>query len=204
LSSPIPESSYPSLVPYGWSDRWRALHADHPGTEPARVLRHDGTAYLLATPAKVLHAHVRANLDPQPSVGDWVACRDGEVVEVLPRSSLLRRRDVGGEREQPLAANVELVLLVCGLDRPVKSGRIDRGATLAWDAGATPAIVLTKAALVEPAARDELVARVHAEQPALDVVLTSAHEGVGLDDVLALVGQRFGRMIKEAQKRKGR
>ncbi len=136
--------------------------------------------------------------EPQPTVGDWVACRDGEVVDVLPRASLLRRRDVGGDREQPLAANVELVLLVCGLDRPVRSGRIDRGATLAWDAGAVPAVVLTKAALLEPAAGDELVACVRAEQPALDVLVTSASEGIGLDEVCSLVANRTVVMLGES------
>ena len=49
--------------------------------------------------------------------------------------------------EQSLAANVDVVLLVCGLDRPVKGSRIQRGVTLASDAGAEPVIVLTKAAL---------------------------------------------------------
>jgi ribosome biogenesis GTPase len=188
--------SFPSLLPYGWSDRWRALLADHPDAEPARVLRHDGTAYLLATAHDVAHANVRPHLDPQPTVGDWVAVRDGEVVGVLPRTGLLRRRDVGGDREQQLAANVDLVLLVCGLDRPVKPGRIDRGATLAWDAGATPAVVLTKAAVVPDA--EAIAARVRDEQPALDVVVTSAHEGIGLDAVRALVGDRTVVMLGES------
>jgi ribosome biogenesis GTPase len=198
LSSPNPDPTFSSLDPYGWSDRWRALLAEHPGTEPARVLRHDGTAYLIVTPTAIAHAHARPNLDPPPTVGDWLACSDGEVVDVLARTSLLRRRDVGGDREQQLAANVELVLLVCGLDRPVKPGRIDRGATLAWDAGATPAVVLTKAALVDAAARDQLVERVRAAHPALDLVVTSAHEGVGLDDVRALVGRRTVVMLGES------
>jgi ribosome biogenesis GTPase / thiamine phosphate phosphatase len=190
------ESPVPSLLSYGWSDRWRALLTDHDAAEPARVLRHDGTAYLLATPHGISQARIRPQLRPEPAVGDWLACRDGDVVAVLPRSSLLRRRDVGGEREQQLAANVDLVLLVCGLDRPVKPGRILRGATLAWDAGATPAVVLTKAAV--PADVDATVRRVQAENPALDVIVTSAHEGVGLDDVRALIGDRTVVMLGES------
>jgi ribosome biogenesis GTPase / thiamine phosphate phosphatase len=160
------------------------------------VLRHDGTAYLLAADHGIHQAHMRPNLDPAPTVGDWVVCRDHEVDAVLPRRSLLRRRAVGGDREQQLAANVDLVLLVCGLDRPVKPGRIDRGATLAWDAGATPAVVLTKAALVSGV--DAIVERVQAEHPALDVVATSAHEGIGLDAVRALIGDRTVVMLGES------
>jgi ribosome biogenesis GTPase / thiamine phosphate phosphatase len=187
---------FEALLPYGWSDRWRSLLADHPNAHPARVVRHDGTAYLLATVGGMVQHRVRSNLDVEPTVGDWVACRDGEVVAVLPRSSLLRRRDVGAEREQQLAANVDLVLLVCGLDRPVKAGRILRGATLAWDAGATPAVVLTKAA-VAPGA-DDIVARVRAEHPTLDVAVTSANEGSGIDEVTALIGERTVVMLGES------
>jgi ribosome biogenesis GTPase len=184
------------LRPYGWNDRWRAFLAEHPDSSPARVLRHDGTALLVATPDGVTQIRVRRNLDPEPTVGDWLACRDGDAVAVLPRTGLLRRRDVGGEREQPLAANVDLVLLVCGLDRPVKPGRIARGATLAWDAGATPAVVLTKAALATDA--EDTAARVAAENPALDVLVTSADEGIGIDELRALVADRTVVMLGES------
>jgi ribosome biogenesis GTPase len=187
---------YEVLHPYGWNDRWRAFLAAHPDSSPARVLRHDGTALLVATPDGVTQIRVRPNVEPDPTVGDWLACRDGELVAVLPRTGLLRRRDVGGDREQPLAANVDVVLLVCGLDRPVKPGRIARGATLAWDAGATPAVVLTKAAIAADA--DSIVARVQAEHPALDALVTSADEGIGLDRLRALVRARTVVMLGES------
>jgi ribosome biogenesis GTPase len=187
---------FEALLPYGWSDRWRSLLAEHPDARPARVVRHDGTAYLLATVDGTRQHRVRPNLDLEPAVGDWVACRDGEVTAVLPRSSLLRRRDVGGDREQQLAANVDLVLLVCGLDRPVKAGRILRGATLAWDAGATPAVVLTKSAIASGA--DDIVARVRADHPTLDVAVTSATEGSGVEEVAALIGERTVVMLGES------
>jgi ribosome biogenesis GTPase len=150
----------------------------------------------VATPDGVTQIRVRPNVEPDLAVGDWLACRDGELVAVLPRTGLLRRRDVGGDREQPLAANVDVVLLVCGLDRPVKAGRILRGATLAWDAGATPAVVLTKAAIAADA--HSIAARVRAEHPTLDVVVTSANERQGVDDVAALVGERTVAMLGES------
>ena len=68
---------------------------------------------------------------------------------LLDRASLLRRRAAGGDDHQLLAANLDLVLLVCGLDRPVTAGRIQRGEALAWDAGAHPVLVLTKADLAD-------------------------------------------------------
>jgi ribosome biogenesis GTPase / thiamine phosphate phosphatase len=107
---------------------------------------------------------------------------------VLPRASLLERRDVRREAPQPLAANVDVVLVTCGVDRPVKDGRIQRTATLAWEAGATPVVVLTK---VDTLGEDEVAAMVDevaAANPGLDVIATSASTGLGLDSLRAVVG----------------
>ena len=41
---------FSSLVPYGWTDRWSAFLSEHPDALPARVVRHDGAALLVATP----------------------------------------------------------------------------------------------------------------------------------------------------------
>jgi ribosome small subunit-dependent GTPase A len=190
---------HPDLVPFGFGDRWLAPLAEHPDCKPARVVRHDGSALLLATDDGMRAIPFRA-MDPSPTVGDWLAYRDDRVVAVLPRLSLLQRRAVGSDvdtaQPQPLAANVDLVLLVCGLDRAVKPGRIQRGATLAWDAGAVPAVVLTKAATVADAA--EVAARVEAENPGLDVVITSAHEAEGIDRLRALVRDKTVTMLGES------
>ncbi len=170
-------SSEHPLTPYGWSGRWAALLALHPDTEPARVLRHDGAALLVATTAGVVPAPFAERLAPEPAVGDWVALANGRPVAVLDRtSSLTRGRGAG---EQVLAANVDLVLLVCGLDRPVRVGRIERAATLAWDAGATPVVVLSKADLAPEAGAAR--AEVMASQPLLDVHVVSVETGAGLE-----------------------
>ena len=54
------------LAPYGWSDRWAALLADHPGCDPARVVRHDGSGLLLATTDGIVAAPLTRRLDPAP------------------------------------------------------------------------------------------------------------------------------------------
>jgi ribosome biogenesis GTPase len=155
------------------------------GAVPARVVRHDGVGLMLATPDGVEMAMFSTRLDPEPTVGDWVALVDGTPVAVLPRASLLRRRAALSDTEQALAANVDTVLLVCGLDRPVKAGRIHRGAALASDAGATPVVVLTKAAQVDDT--QPIVDRVRKKNPGVDVLVTSVKEGVGVDELRALV-----------------
>ena len=180
------------LAAYGWSDRWAALLADvdAPDAVPGRVVRHDGVALTLALPDGVRQVAFARSLDPAPAVGDWVAVADGAPVVVLPRTSLLTRRSATGEGVQQVAANVDGVLVVCGLDRPVRSGRIDRFVTLAWDAGAVPTVVLTKADLVDdPAA---VAAEVVDGHPGVDVVTVSVVDDRGIDAVRdRIAGQTF-------------
>jgi ribosome biogenesis GTPase len=141
------------------------------------VLRHDGVAVTVRTAAGDRVVPLRRGVEA-PTVGDWLALEGDHVVAVLDRSSLLRRRAAGGDGTQLLAANVDLVLLVCGLDRPVRSGRIQRGEALAWDAGATPVLVLTKADATTEL--DGVLAVIDEGHPGLEVHVTSASTGGGV------------------------
>jgi ribosome biogenesis GTPase len=165
------------LVALGWGDRWSALLAEHDGAEAGRVLRHDGVAVTVHTRHGDRVVPLRRGVEA-PTVGDWLALDGDQIVAVLERSSLLRRRAAGGEGTQSLAANVDLLLLVCGLDRRVRPGRIRRGEALAWDAGATPILVLTKADLVETL--DDVLAAVDRDHPGLEVHVTSIATGAGM------------------------
>lgn len=195
--------TFPSLVPYGWNGRWDALFASTgaatAGTDhrlPGRVVRHDGVALTLALPDGLRSVTLSRTLDPPPTVGDWVVV-DGDVpVAVLDRTSVLIRRSAHTDTPQQLAANVDAVLVVCGLDRPIRSGRIDRVITLAWDAGAVPAVVLAKADLVPDAT--ERARAVAAAHPGVDVVTTSAVEATGLDALHALVDGRTVVLVGES------
>jgi ribosome biogenesis GTPase len=185
------------LAPYGWNDRWAALLAQHwPDATPGRVVRNDGSALIVALPDGIEVATYEPNSALQPVVGDWVAVVAGHVEGILPRDGLLRRRSARSEAEQQLAANVDVVLLVCGVDRPVKTGRIQRGATLAWDAGAVPKVVLTKAALNEDL--DQIVAEVTGANPSLDVIITSVREGRGLDELREVIRDQTVVMLGES------
>ncbi len=168
---------------YGWDDGWAAAFDAAIGGDaaasPGRVVRHDNTALLVATAEGVRQYQMR--LDEPVAVGDWVVVRDGVVTDVLPRRSLMRRRDPDRGVEQLLAANVEIVGVVCGLDRPVKDGRIQRATLLAHDAGAEPLVVLTKADLVDDPG--PIVDDVRAGNPGVDVVVVSVPEGEGVDEL---------------------
>lgn len=182
-------SSTSALAAYGWDEGWEAAVAEVAGTGtavPGRVVRHDGVALTVATADGTDQYPMR--IDSSAAVGDWVVIRDGAVVDQLPRRSLLRRRDPDKGVEQLLAANVDVVGVVCGLDRPVKDGRIQRATLLAHDAGSEPVVVLTKADLVDdPAAA---IADVEAGSPGVEVLVVSVPAGRGVDDLRGrLAGQ---------------
>ena len=186
----------------GWSGRWEALLAEHgPGAEPGRVLRHDGVAVQVRTPAGDRSVKLRRGLQPV-AVGDWLAL-DGEVVlDVLGRASLLRRRAAGGDDQQLLAANVDVVLIVVGVDRPITAGRIQRGEALAWDAGAHPALVLTKADLADDL--DAIGAAVDGEHPGLERFVTSAATGTGIEELRSRVAGATSVLLGESGAGKSR
>jgi ribosome biogenesis GTPase len=196
----VPSAAPFDLRPLGWDDQWAdLLAATQPGATPARVLRHHGAGLVVGAADGVHSLMFTRRLTPEPTVGDWVALLDDEVVSVLPRRSLLRRRAAHGEGEQSLAANVDTVLLVCGLDRPVKDGRIQRGTAIAHDAGAAPVVVLTKAerasVAVDP---DAIAAELRATHPGVPVLVTSVKEGIGLDELRAVIAAGTVTMLGES------
>ena len=151
------------------------------GLVPALLTRVDRSAYDVLTPTGPLRVPaLPAPRDPRdaPTVGDWlaVAAVGLSVEEVLPRTSLLVRGTARGTSVgQPLAANVDHVLICLGLSGPLPLRRLERLLTLAWESGAMPVVVLTKADLcddVEAAVRE---VRPHA--PGCEVVAVSAATG---------------------------
>ncbi|MBL7502546.1 ribosome small subunit-dependent GTPase A [Frankia sp. CNm7] len=138
-----------------------------------------------------------------PSTGDWVALRPAAggtaatIAHVLPRRSALVRAAASGRSDpQVLAANVDLVAIVVAADVPPDLGRVERLLALGWESGGTPLIVLTKADAPghDPAgAPSPRTATRHDEiaavAPGVDVLVTSAVTGAGLD---ALAGTLAG------------
>jgi len=188
---------FDSLIALGWNGRWADLLREIPGEAvPGRVIRHDGVALVVAGTDGILIAPLGARFEPEPTVGDWVAMVDGRPVAVLERSSLLRRRAAMRDVPQVLAANVEVVLLVCGLDRPVKASRVQRGATLASDAGAQPVLVLTKAARNNDTRR--VADRIGAANPGIELIITSVREGIGVEELRTVTRDKTVAMIGES------
>jgi ribosome biogenesis GTPase / thiamine phosphate phosphatase len=140
-----------------------------------RVLTMDGEV-LARVAGRLRHqASTRADF---PAVGDWVALElpphggDARIRAVLPRASRFSRRAAGDPaQEQVVAANIDTVFLVGGLDGDFNPRRIERYLLVAWDSGAAPVVVLNKADLAADAER--MAEAVRALAPAVPVHPTS-------------------------------
>jgi ribosome biogenesis GTPase len=185
----------PALLALGWDDVLAdALAALPAAGTPARVSRADrGGILTVETADGVLRARVRRrDHGPlQPVVGDWVvlgedrAEGDPLVDTVLPRRGELVRQSPAdrGAAAQVLAANVDVTLVVTGLDNPVNQRRLDRFLTLAWQAGTVPVVVLTKTDRCDDV--DAVVAETAAAALGADVIAVSAVTGEGLAQLSA-------------------
>ncbi len=179
------------LVELGWSAEWqRALDAvPHEDLSPARVaIQHRGSYGLqgadgdtTATLSGKLR-HDAAAAAALPAVGDWVLVR-GEIIHaVLPRRTRFSRRAAGGRTdEQIVAANVDTVFVVMGLDPDFNLRRLERYLIFAWESGADPVIVLTKADLATDA--DRRAAEVEHAAPGVPVHAVSGITGLGVDAI---------------------
>jgi ribosome biogenesis GTPase len=166
-----------------------------------RVGRADRGACLVLTAGGPVHAAVPRRLETPPATGDWVALIDDAVAAVAPRRGAIVRADPSGTgTPQVLAANVDLVFVVHGLDRPLRPGRVERSLVLAWEAGVEPVVVVTKVDLGDAgAAVDDLLEELDAAAPGVDVHLTSATRGTGLDGLVALLdGHRTAALLGES------
>lgn len=185
----------------GWDAEWES-HRAGAGT-PARVVRADGTSALLATatgetrvPASGLVTGDWVLHTPDPAAGPSGSrspdapgapgSPGGTAVRLPRRTELVRGAGGKAAARQVLAANVDLVLVLVSLAAAPRAGRLERLLAVAWDSGATPVVVLTKADLAAGTAdaeRDE-VAGTAIGTP---VLLTSTVDSRGLAELRALL-----------------
>lgn len=199
------------LAMLGWDEHFATLlAAEARGLVPARVLTEERGLYLVAGAAGEGPANASgrlrhdAELDPTaawPAVGDWVALEpaadatepsDGEhrlIQRVLPRRSAVVRRSPTDRRmpAQVLAANVDIVFVVTSMNGDFNLRRLERYLSVAWESGATPAILLSKADLANDVDGFRLAAEVIA--PGVEVIAVSAVTGEGLDSIREHLGR---------------
>ncbi|MFI9344646.1 ribosome small subunit-dependent GTPase A [Streptomyces sp. NPDC052773] len=194
-------SAVPSaLAPYGWDASWADAFAPYAadGLLPGRVVRVDRGQCDVVTADGVLRADTAfvTPHDPMRVVctGDWVAVdptgNPRYVRAYLPRRTAFVRSTSSKRSEgQILAANVDHAVVAVSLAVELDLGRVERFLALAWESGAQPVVVLTKADLVpDPVTLAHLVQDVETSAPGVPVLTVSAHDGDGLDVLVAVLG----------------
>jgi len=182
------------LIDFGWNDRFETLFDPYLSNNfiPARVIRVDRGTLIVQSADGAENAVVAGTLEPAgdagpPAVGDWVALdiqSDTAVVRaILPRFGVLSRRRPGSaDHQQAVAANVDVVLIVESVERGPNPRRIERAVALAWDAGATPVVVVTKTDLCDDV--EAAVARAHEGAPFSEIVPVSAFDDEGVCELI--------------------
>ena len=175
---------------------WREALALRPPARPARVVEQHRSGYIVSDgpdhsfPVESLPEWQRPATyrkgasapEERPAVGDWVliegsSIKHSKIVELLPRRTAIKRAAAGEHyKQQLIAANVDTVLVVCGLDADFNPRRIERYLLLVRSGGAEPVVVLTKSdiaqtgseaavGVLELAAADVAIRAVNAKDP---------------------------------------
>jgi ribosome biogenesis GTPase len=178
----VSDADASTLEAIGWNDAFAATLPND--AQPARVARIDrGRATLLG--GEEQYAELGSDA---VAVGDWVLLRNGVIAEVLPRRSAFVRGDTidGVARDaQVVAANVDVVFVVHALSNRQQPRRLERELVLGFESGARPVVVLNKADLATEDGIKAAVASAHGAAADLDVIVASARDGRGLDDLHA-------------------
>ncbi|HEY1455229.1 MAG TPA: ribosome small subunit-dependent GTPase A [Candidatus Dormibacteraeota bacterium] len=172
------------LTSLGWdgnfNEKFMAGALD--GEVPARVVADYGAEYLVHDGSEPRRAIARRS---DPAVGDWVGLREGSISRIVERRTVFSRRASGeANKEQILAANVDTAFVIAAAT-DVNPRRIERYLTIAWQSGATPYVLLTKADVVT--ATDDMRVELEAVSVGTPVIVTSSVTGEGIEEIVRLL-----------------
>ncbi|MFC5530204.1 ribosome small subunit-dependent GTPase A [Cohnella yongneupensis] len=196
--NPNPQAST-NIKKYGWNAHWEALlppsDDNARGLSPARVIAQHSHSYQLMTESgehtasvSGKYAYTAAHPSDFPAVGDWVLTEPmpGEsrsvIHALLPRRSAMLRRAAGNiDVEQVIGANIDYLFITSALNQDFNVRRIERYLIAAWESGATPVVLLTKADLCEDP--ESLRAQVEHAAPGVPVHFVSALLDQGMEQL---------------------
>lgn len=190
---------FENLHAYGWNEGFAEHFQAHAGAgfsagrvvleynQFYRVITNDGELLAETTGKLRYNAQSRADL---PVVGDWVVLKKradqeyARIHAVLPRFSKFTRKTAGAKtEEQVVGANIDIVLLVTSLNQDFNPRRIERYLTVAWNSGAQPVVVLSKADLCDDVT--DKVAAIEAVSNGAPVHALAAKRGQGIEALQA-------------------
>jgi len=189
------------LSDLGWNDHFSREFDKYKGDgfRPARVVREHKERYQVITDSGEFTAeitgkmrHLAVSRLDYPAVGDWVAItafpEQGSAIihALLPRKSQFVRKAAGIKTdEQVVAANIDILFIVMGLDLDFNPRRLERYLTSAWDSGARPVILLNKSDLCEDL--EEKLAAIESSAVGIDCLPVSATNKNGIEQVRSLI-----------------
>lgn len=187
----------PLIEQYGWTDALRLAFEPHARADyiPGRIIVQQRLANLVATDVGRLSAKLSGRMRHEareaghPAAGDWVALSanadEGTAIihAVLPRrTAFVRRAADSVQTLQVIAANIDVVFVVTSMNADLNPRRLERFLAAAWQSGARPVVVLTKADLCEqPEVQAAEVATLAAGCP---VLIVSARRNLGMGDLM--------------------
>ncbi len=170
-----------------WAEAWSRL-AD-PSLEIGRVTSRDRNRWVVQTTVGAGEARVLSMVEKEglPAVGDWVTLHPGpaptdpwSIQGILPRRSKFSRQAAGHRsEEQVVAANVDRVWIVHGLDVLPNPRRLERYLALSWESGAQPEIILSKADVAVDLAESRRIVMILAVGVPIWVVSITEEPGLG-------------------------
>lgn len=184
-----------NLIKYGLTKEFKELSEEYRDLKIARVTSQHHNLYQIVTengfcPAEVSgkFQHKAERLIDFPAVGDWVMVsktEDQAIIHcVLNRKSVLTRETAGTSKQgQIIASNIDVVFICMSLNDNFNVHRVERYLTLAWDSGALPVVVLTKADLC-----DDLSDKLHELEDVclgVDIIVCSVESKQGYEDLLS-------------------
>lgn len=132
--------------------------------------------------------HNSTSAASMPVIGDWVIFEKSDnlaiIKSVISRKSIISRKVAGiTTEEQPIAANIDVIGIVMGLDggRNYSPRTLERYLTIAWDSGALPVVILNKADLADDP--ESIKAEAEFISPGVEVILSSAVTGLGTEPI---------------------
>jgi ribosome biogenesis GTPase len=190
-----------SLTTLGW-DRWfddKFARHEGEGLEPARVIAEHRERYIVATASAEMSAEITGKIQFSaaspadfPKTGDWVAVQvfEGEdkavIRAVLPRRTCFSRKAAGiRTEEQVIAANIDLLFIVQGLDNDYNRMRLLRYISAVKGSGIVPVVILNKSD-INPESGKIMRETADLIDP-VPVLLVSARTGEGMQTLVALM-----------------
>lgn len=195
-----------NIEQYGWNSnwqhKWNEKMSDQEGKAfvPGRIVGDFGSKYRVMAETGETWGELAGKLrhtltvsGEYPAIGDWVllAMQDGGehavIHGVLPRHSVISRKVAGNtQEEQIVAANVDTLFLVSALNDDFNVRRMERYLIMAWNSGASPVILLTKADLCDDA--ESKISEMQRAAPGVAVHAVSALQGEGREALLPYIG----------------